>query len=257
MAKKQQKATRRKTNLYEGFLDGAEDEVKTPEEAPVETSEEEGAEGAEEENDIAEEPVGDDELDGNGDGEADDAASDEEAGVEPEGSEAEDNLQDTLQTLITAVQGLTDQIAKQNGEGGDDESTGDDDSAGAETSDEETAEPEEDDSDFEGDEETSEESSDEESSDEESSDEESSDEESSDDESTNEMLKPFYKRGKMLHEDSSSLLGKLAHYRFDKLEPIIMAIVESKIRRRIEGAKTQFRQEAIAARLNGISSDEE
>lgn len=256
MAKKQQKATRRKTNLYEGFLDGAEDEVKTPEEAPVETSEEEGAEGAEEESDIAEEPVGDDELDGNGDGEADDAASDEEAGVEPEGSEAEDNLQDTLQTLITAVQGLTDQIAKQNGEGGDDESTGDDDSAGAETSDEETAEPEEDDSDFEGDEETSEESSDEESS-EESSEEESSDEESSDDETTNEMLKPFYKRGKMLHEDSSYLLGKLAHYRFDKLEPVIMAIVESKIRRRIEGAKTQFRQEAVAARLNAISSDEE
>lgn len=256
MAKKQQKATRRKTNLYEGFLDGAEDEVKTPEEAPVETSEEEGAESAEEESDIAEEPVGDDELDGNGDGEADDAASDEEAGVEPEGSEAEDNLQDTLQTLITAVQGLTDQIAKQNGEGGDDESTGDDDSAGAETSDEETAEPEEDDSDFEGDEETSEESSDEESS-EESSDEESSDEESSDDETTNEMLKPFYKRGKMLHEDSSYLLGKLAHYRFDKLEPVIMAIVESKIRRRIEGAKTQFRQEAVAARLNAISSDEE
>lgn len=252
MAKKQQKATRRKTNLYEGFLDGAEDEVKTPEEAPVETSEEEGAESAEEESDIAEEPVGDDELDGNGDGEADDAASDEEAGVEPEGSEAEDNLQDTLQTLITAVQGLTDQIAKQNGEGGDDESTGDDDSAGAETSDEETAEPEEDDSDFEGDEETSEESSDEE-----SSDEESSDEESSDDETTNEMLKPFYKRGKMLHEDSSYLLGKLAHYRFDKLEPVIMAIVESKIRRRIEGAKTQFRQEAVAARLNAISSDEE
>lgn len=256
MAKKQQKATRRKTNLYEGFLDGADDEVKTPEEAPVETSEEEGAEGAEEENDIAEEPIDDSELDGNGDGEADDAASDEEAGVEPEGSEAEDNLQDTLQTLITAVQGLTDQIAKQNGEGGDDESTGDDDSAGAETSDEETAEPEEDDSDFEGDEETSEESSDEESS-EESGEEESSDEESSDDETTNEMLKPFYKRGKMLHEDSSYLLGKLAHYRFDKLEPIIMAIVESKIRRRIEGAKTQFRQEAIAARLNGISSDEE
>jgi len=252
MAKKQQKATRRKTNLYEGFLDGAEDEVKTPEEAPVETSEEEGAEGAEEENDIAEEPLGDDELDGNGDGEADDAASNEEAGVEPEGSEAEDNLQDTLQTLITAVQGLTDQIAKQNGEGGDDESTGDDDSAGAETSDEETAEPEEDDSDFEGDEETSEESSDEE-----SSEEESSDEESSDDETTNEMLKPFYKRGKMLHEDSSYLLGKLEHYRFDKLEPVIMAIAESKIRRRIEGAKSQFRQEAIAARLNGISSDEE
>ena len=40
------------------------------------------------------------------------------------------------------------------------------------------------------------------------------------------------------------MIGKILSGRFDKLEPFVMAIVEQKIKNRIDGAKKEFRTEA-------------
>lgn len=247
--KKENITTRKKISLSEGFLDGDEDSIKTAESAPAE--EEASEEGSEEgESDISDEVgEGDEDLDSDGDGEADEFEGDgEDAGVEEEEPEEEQDLKDTMQSLITAVQELTDKIAKQNGEGeegsedsgSDDTASEDDDFGGDDTA------SEDDDSDFEGDEESSEESSDE-GSEEESSDEgseEESSEESSDDETKSEAYNFFAKAGRPLNEKSNYLIGKIAAGRYDLLEEPIMAIVRSKIKQRIEGAKKEFRAQA-------------
>ena len=150
-----------------------------------------------------------------------------------------------MQTLITAVQALTDRIAKQNEGGGDEGGEGDDaefsDDGDIEFSDEggeEGGEGEgegEDDSDaeFEGDDEG----------------EDDSDAEfEGGDETKSEAYNYFAKFGMPLNENSGYLMGKIINGRFDKLEPFVMAIVEQKIHDRIEGAKKEFRTEAYNAK---------
>lgn len=254
MAKKISDATnRKKASLSEGFLDGEEEVTTTaedvqPDEAASEDEGEPAPEGDGEEGDIS------DEGDPDGDGEEGDGeASDEEAGVEKDPEEQEQDLQDTMQTLITAVQALTDQISKQNGgdeEGGDeggegegdDEFAGDDDAEFSDEGGEEGGEGEgegegEDDSDaeFEGD-------------DEGEGEDDSDAEFEGGDETKSEAYNYFAKFGMPLNENSGYLMGKIINGRFDKLEPFVMAIVEQKIHDRIEGAKKEFRTEAYNAK---------
>lgn len=248
MSLKKVKDTRKKALLSEGFLDGDEDVVKTADAAEPEVEETEG----DDETDISDEGgEGDEDLDSDGDGEADEYEGDSEdsdAGVEEEEPEEEQDLKDTMQSLITAVQALTDKIEKQNSgdsEEGGEEASEDDDFGGEEETADETADE---DSDFEGDEESSdEESSEEESSDEESSDD--SDEESSDDGETSEAYRFYSKPGRQLSEKSNYMIGKIASGRIDKLEEAIIAIAKSKIKQRIEGAKKEYRARIFTAKF--------
>lgn len=253
MAKKIRE-NRKKTSLAEGFLDGEEDVNVTPEDTQPEAREDDAVEGEEEladepaddeEHDISDDPSEDDEPTESDD---DDELDDADEGGEDDGERQED-LQDTMQSLITAVQALTDQINKQKASDDgaaendsaeedapveDDEIT--DDSADEESEGEETADDDSD-AEYEGDD--ADETSEEETSDE---GEETSDEET--DETKSEAWNHYAKFGKLLHEKSGSLIGMLQHNRFDALEPCIMAVVESKIHDRVEGAKKEFRMEA-------------
>jgi len=240
MAKKISDKNRKKASLSEGFLDGEEEVTVTPEDAqPEDTTEDDvpPEDGGEEgDGDIS------DEGDPDGDGDEGDAeATDDEAGVEKDPEEQQEDLQDTMQTLITAVQALTDQIAKQNGdgeeggegepaEGGDETAEGGDDFT-------------DDDSEFEGGDEEGEGDDDAEFEGGDEGGEESSEEETTD-ETKSEAWNHFAKQGMPLNENSGYMIGKILSGRFDKLEPFVMAIVEQKIHDRVEGAKKEFRTQA-------------
>lgn len=259
MAKKFSIKNRKKASLSEGFLDGEEEVSVTPEDTQPEVDvEDEPSEESDDDADIDDSEddnidiSDEDDYDDEPSDEEDDEPSDEEAGVEKEPEEQQNDLQDTMQTLITAVQALTDQLAKKNDADAPAKAETDE---PADNSDDEIV----DDSEFEGDDENADDDSDaefeggDESSDEnsdENSDEETSDESSdkNDDETTDETKSEawnfFAKRGKPLHENSGYMIGKILAGRFDKLEPFIMAIAKQKIQNRIEGAKKEFRTEA-------------
>ena len=77
--------------------------------------------------------------------------------------------------------------------------------------------------------------------------EDGSSEESSEEEGTTSesLIKAFTEPGMALNEDSPYMIGKIYQNRFDKLEPIIMGIVKTKLRNRIDGARTEFRAQAF------------
>ena len=259
MAKKQIK-NRKKTSLSEGFLDGEEELTQTAEEVAPELPQEDDPENAEPSEpmddiepdvDPAEEPDTDD-TDPAEEGEDETGV---ETGVEGEEETAKDTL-DAIQTLTTAVQELSQKIDDMN----TDKQEPAEEPIEAEPALEEPAEDE--DEEETSSEETSEESESEESGSEESSEEgseesgtededfagsdDSSEESSEEEETTSEsLIKSFTEPGKALNEDSSYLIGKIYHNRFDKLEPIIMGIVKAKLRNRIDGARTEFRAQSF------------
>ena len=114
-------------------------------------------------------------------------------------------LKDAIATLTTQLQTLSDQLKKTNGEEG-----------GEETSEE-------------GGEETSEETS----------------EEAPADETKSEAYNKYCKKGGILAENSGYLISYLNEGRYDKLEDKIMAVVNAKIRQRIDAAKTKLKTEAF------------
>lgn len=268
MARTQAK-NRKKVSLSEGFLDGEEEEIQTAETTAPEVPPEDDPTNIPDEdpeNDISDEPEGDVPPE---DTPADDtpAATEDETGVESGREETAQETLDALQTLTANIQELTaavkdlkDQQAAGAEEpaadaGFDDTTTLEEPPAEGDTSDisgdeggeetststeggEETSteggegeggkgESTEDNTDFEGDEggegeETSEETS----------------------TTAEALIKSFTEPGKQLNENGPTLIGKVYNYRMDKLEPIVMGIVKSKIRNRIEGARKEFRAQA-------------
>ena len=157
----------------------------------------------------------------------------EETGVEDGDDGQMNELKDAIATLTTQLQTLTDQLKKTNGE----ESTEEDAPAEEESeTTEETAEPEEgaEESSEEGGEETSEEGGEEETS-----------EEAPADETKSEAYNKYCKKGGILAENSGYLISYLNEGRYDKLEDKIMAVVNAKIRQRIDAAKTKLKTEAF------------
>ena len=160
----------------------------------------------------------------------------DETGVEGGESAEINELKDVIATLTAQLQTLTDQLKKTNGEETTEE-------APAEETTEETAEPEE------GAEETSEEGG-EESSEEtseggEEKTEETTEEEAPADETKTEAYNKYCKKGGILAENSGYLISYLNEGRYDKLEDKIMAVVNAKIRQRIDAAKTKLKTEAF------------
>ena len=259
MAKKQIK-NRKKTSLSEGFLDGEEELTQTAEEVAPELPQEDDPENAEPSEpmddiepdvDPAEEPDTDD-TDPAEEGEDETGV---ETGVEGEEETAKDTL-DAIQTLTTAVQELSQKIDDMNtasqepaeepieAEPALEEPT--EDESEEETSSEETSEESE--SEESGSEESSEEGSEESGTEDEdfAGSDDSSEESSEEEETTSEsLIKAFTKPGMALNEDSPYMIGKIYQNRFDKLEPIIMGIVKTKLRNRIDGARTEFRAQAF------------
>jgi hypothetical protein len=262
MAKKQIK-NRKKISLSEGFLDGEEELTQTAEEVTPELPPEDDPDNVVPNDDTdpdvdpAEEPGTDDTVPEEG--------GEEETGVEETGVEGgeEETAKDTLdaiQTLTTAVQELTQKIDDMNAaqqpaeepieaEPSLEEPPADDDGfaeeGGEETSSEETSEEGGSEEGGEGGEEGGEESGTSEedfSGSEDGSSEESSEEEGTTSES---LIKAFTEPGMALNEDSPYMIGKIYQNRFDKLEPIIMGIVKTKLRNRIDGARTEFRAQAF------------
>lgn len=259
MAKKIRE-NRKKTSLAEGFLDGEEDVSVTPEDTQPEVDgdsddeiEQEDAPVEDDDRDISDDPADDEPVEDNEleDEHSDEQSSDEteDDGVAKDAEEKNIDLQDTMQSLIAAVQALTDQINKQKDDstGKDAESADDtveseadanddfsDDDYDSDAEGEENDETEDDsDAEYEGDD--AEETDDTE--------EETSDESS--DETKSEAWNHYAKFGRLLNEKSGSLIGMVQHNRFDMLEPYIMAVVESKIHERVEGAKKEFRMKAF------------
>lgn len=234
----------KKRKLDEGFLDGeeekpvaAEDEAPAAEEPAEEAPAEEAPaeEKAPEDTDISEEggeeTTEDDGLDDDFEGE-----TENETGVE-DGDEGQMNeLKDAIATLTTQLQTLTDQLKKTNGEdvGGEEAPA-----EGESETTEETAEPEEgtEETTEEGGEETSEEGGEETS--------EETSEEAPADETKSEAYNKYCKKGGILAENSGYLISYLNEGRYDKLEDKIMAVVNAKIRQRIDAAKTKLKTEAF------------
>lgn len=240
MAKKIRE-NRKKTSLAEGFLDGEEDVSVTPEDTQpeVDSDSDDEIEQEDDDRDISDdpaddEPVEDDELE---DEQSDEQSSDEteDDGVAKDAEEKNVDLQDTMQSLIAAVQALTDQINKQKDDstGEDGESADDTVESEADANDDFSDDDSDSDAEYEGDD--AEETDDTE--------EETSDESS--DETKSEAWNHYAKFGRLLNEKSGSLIGMVQHNRFDMLEPYIMAVVESKIHDRVEGAKKEFRMKAF------------
>lgn len=236
----------KKRKLDEGFLDGeeekpvaAEDEAPDAEEPAAEAPAEEATaeEKAPEDTDISEEggeeTTEDDGLDDDFEGE-----TKEETGVE-DGDEGQMNeLKDAIATLTTQLQTLTDQLKKTNGEDVGGEEAPAEGEGESETT-EETAEPEEgaEETTEEGGEETSEEGGEETS--------EETSEEAPADETKSEAYNKYCKKGGILAENSGYLISYLNEGRYDKLEDKIMAVVNAKIRQRIDAAKTKLKTEAF------------
>lgn len=238
----------KKRKLDEGFLDGeeekpvaAEDEAPAAEEPAEEAPAEEAPaeEKAPEDTDVSEEggeeTTEDDGLDDDFEGETKD-----ETGVE-DGDEGQMNeLKDAIATLTAQLQTLTDQLKKTNGEdvGGEEAPA-----EGEGETTEETAEPEEgteettEEGGEEGGEETSEEGGEETS--------EETSEEAPADETKSEAYNKYCKKGGILAENSGYLISYLNEGRYDKLEDKIMAVVNAKIRQRIDAAKTKLKTEAF------------
>jgi hypothetical protein len=255
MAKKQIK-NRKKISLSEGFLDGEEELTKTAEEVTPELPPEDDPDNVvstddnDPDVDPAEEPSADDAVP--------EDRGEEETGIEETGVEGgeEETAKDTLdaiQTLTTAVQELTQKIDDMNAAQQPTEETIEaepsleeppaDDDGFAEEDDEETSS-----------EETSEEGGSEEGSEEGGEESDTSEEDysgsedgSSEEEGTTSesLIKAFTEPGMALNEDSPYMIGKIYQNRFDKLEPIIMGIVKTKLRNRIDGARTEFRTQAF------------
>jgi len=238
----------KKRKLDEGFLDGEEEKpVAAEDEAPAAETEESGDAGtdadmggddtsseekAPEDTDVSEEggeeeTTEDDGLDDDFEGE-----TKEETGVE-DGDEGQMNeLKDAIATLTAQLQTLTDQLKKTNGEDvGGEEAPAEGESEGESETTEETAEPEE------GGEETSEEGGEETS--------EETSEEAPADETKSEAYNKYCKKGGILAENSGYLISYLNEGRYDKLEDKIMAVVNAKIRQRIDAAKTKLKTEAF------------
>ena len=240
----------KKRKLDEGFLDGeeekpvaAEDEAPAAEEPAEEAPAEEAPaeEKAPEDTDVSEEggeeTTEDDGLDDDFEGE-----TKEETGVE-DGDEGQMNeLKDAIATLTAQLQTLTDQLKKTNGEDVGGEEAPAEGEGESETT-EETAEPEEgteettEESGEEGGEETSEEGGEETS--------EETSEEAPADETKSEAYNKYCKKGGILAENSGYLISYLNEGRYDKLEDKIMAVVNAKIRQRIDAAKTKLKTEAF------------
>ena len=241
MAKKQIK-NRKKISLSEGFLDGEDELTQTAEEVTPELPPEDDPDNVvptddtDPDVDPAEEPGTDDTVPEEG--------GEEETGVEETGVEGgeEETAKDTLdaiQTLTTAVQELTQKIDDMNAaqqpaeepieaEPSLEEPSADDDGFAEEGGEEGGEESGTEDEDFSGSEDGSSE--------------ESSEEEGTTSES---LIKAFTEPGMALNEDSPYMIGKIYQNRFDKLEPIIMGIVKTKLRNRIDGARTEFRAQAF------------
>ena len=175
-------------------------------------------------------------------------------------------MKDSLATLTTAIQTLTDQVdnlgkeaeaASDEGgeaestedfggeaEGGEEASEDDFDFGGEEGGEESSEGGEEGGESSEGGEESSEggeeggESS-------EGGEEGGSEEEEPDDETKSEAWNKFAKKGKYLNEKSDYLVGKLVNSRYDLLEEPIMTIVRAKIRQKIEAEKKAIKLEAM------------
>lgn len=236
----------KKRKLDEGFLDGeeekpvaAEDEAPAAEEPAEEAPAEEAPaeEKAPEDTDVSEEggeeTTEDDGLDDDFEGE-----TKEETGVE-DGDEGQMNeLKDAIATLTAQLQTLTDQLKKTNGEDVGGEEAPAEGEGESETT-EETAEPEEgtEETTEEGGEETSEEGGEETS--------EETSEEAPADETKSEAYNKYCKKGGILAENSGYLISYLNEGRYDKLEDKIMAVVNAKIRQRIDAAKTKLKTEAF------------
>lgn len=245
----------KKRKLDEGFLDGEEEKpVAAEDEAPAAESEESGDAGTDadmggedtsseeapsEDTDISEEggeeTTEDDGLDDDFEGETKD-----ETGVEG-GDEGQMNeLKDAIATLTAQLQTLTDQLKKTNGE---DVSGEEAPAEGEGETTEETAEPEEgteettEEGGEEGGEETSEEGGEETT--------EETSEEAPADETKSEAYNKYCKKGGILAENSGYLISYLNEGRYDKLEDKIMAVVNAKIRQRIDAAKTKLKTEAF------------
>ena len=251
----------KKRKLDEGFLDGEEEKpVAAEDEAPAAETEESGDAGTDadmggddtsseeapsEDTDISEEggeeTTEDDGLDDDFEGE-----TKEETGVE-DGDEGQMNeLKDAIATLTAQLQTLTDQLKKTNGEDvGGEEAPAEGEGEGESETTEETAEPEEGTEESseggeetsEGGEETSEESGEETS--------EETSEEAPADETKSEAYNKYCKKGGILAENSGYLISYLNEGRYDKLEDKIMAVVNAKIRQRIDAAKTKLKTEAF------------
>lgn len=249
MGKTVTKKNRKKLSLSEGFLDGEEAPIQSPENTEPELPEEGVPANDDPENDPAEEPVEGGEPAPEGTSEESHA---EETGVE---GASDDDVQrdqlDALQTLTTAVQELTQQIkdmqanqeqsaepaepapaepaleepaAEPEGEpeGGEPE--------GEPASEDGEEKPAKSHDDFDGEEENSEE------------DENELPPESATVES---VMKELCEPGKILNENSKYMTGKIYQHRFDKLEPIIMALVKAKIKNRVDGARKEFRAQVF------------
>lgn len=258
MAKKQIK-NRKKISLSEGFLDGEEELTQTAEEVTPDLPPEDDpdnvvpSDDTDPDVDPAEEPGTDDTVPAEG---GEEETGVEETGVEGGEEEAAKDTLDAIQTLTTAVQELTQKIDNMNAaqqpaeepteaEPSLEEPPADDDGfakeGGEETSSEETSEEGGSEEDSEGGEESGTEDEDFSGS-EDGSSEESSEEEGTTSES---LIKTFTEPGMALNEDSPYMIGKIYQNRFDKLEPIIMGIVKTKLRNRIDGARTEFRAQAF------------
>lgn len=255
MGKTVTKKNRKKLSLSEGFLDGEEAPIQSPENTEPELPEEGVPANDDPENDPAEEPV-------EGGEPAPEEGTSEESHAEETGVEgaSDDDVQrdqlDALQTLTTAVQELTQQIkdmqanqeqaaepaaepapaepaleepaAEPEGEpeGGEPEGEPE----GEPASEDGEEKPAKSHDDFDGEEENSEE------------DENELPPESATVES---VMKELCEPGKILNENSKYMTGKIYQHRFDKLEPIIMALVKAKIKNRVDGARKEFRAQVF------------
>ena len=250
----------KKRKLYEGFLDGEEEKpVAAEDEAPAAETEESGDAGpdadmggddtsseeapaeekAPEDTDVSEEEVEEETTEDDGLDDDFEGETKEETGVEDGDDGQMNELKDAIATLTTQLQTLTDQLKKTNGEESAEEKAPAEESETAE----ETAEPEEgaeetsEEGGEEGDEETSEEGGEETS--------EETSEEAPADETKSEAYNKYCKKGGILAENSGYLISYLNEGRYDKLEDKIMAVVNAKIRQRIDAAKTKLKTEAF------------
>ena len=267
MARTQAK-NRKKVSLSEGFLDGEEEEIQTAETAAPEVPPEDDPTNIPDddpETDISDEPEEGDVPPEDTPADDTPAATEDETGVESGREETAQETLDALQTLTANIQELTaavkdlkDQQAagaeEPAADAGFDDTPLEEPPAEGETSDLSGEEGGEETSSTEGGEETSTEGGEGEGGEGESTedntdfegDEGGEGEETSEETSTTAeaLIKSFTEPGKQLNENGPTLIGKVYNYRMDKLEPIVMGIVKSKIRNRIEGARKEFRAQA-------------
>lgn len=258
MARTQAK-NRKKVSLSEAFLDGEEEEIQSTETVAPEVPPEDDPE-----NDISDEPENSD-VPPEEPAAEEPASTEDETGVQSGREETAQETLDALQTLTANIQELTaavKDLKDQQAAGGEEpaaepslddtpleEPTGDGTSelppeGGEETSTEGGEGGEETSTEGgeggEGDEKSTESNSDFEG------DNSDGEEETSEETSTTAeaLIKSFTAPGKQLNENGPTLIGKVYNYRMDKLEPIVMGIVKTKIRNRIEGARKEFRAQA-------------